>query len=187
MRRCERIPIAPSAQLIQISADMNLPNTSTPARKTAVAFEDGVRGSTLEHGVLIAPDGVELFRKTGQASHVGFDGGQLSLVADVTFSHNHPGGIGPSLEDVLLAAEYEFRELRVVTVAHRHGVEGLKRHQMAQIENQFKIAEGQASAACRFDVFNCSVRPADFAREVRHRTWVRLYMMLGFYYWREQS
>lgn len=166
---------------------MQTPLVNTPARTATVAVEDGIRRDSLETGVLIGPDGTILVRRTGNPDHVHLTVGECRRAAGATFTHNHPAGSGPSLEDVRVAALYGMREMRVVTAAFRHGVGMLDYRQLAQLTQDFDQEWAGAMVAVRDDIKRALVNPYDFGSEIRHRTWERLSVRLGFDYWRQRS
>ena len=101
-------------------AQFRKPDTSTPARATAVQLEDQWRNEVVEHGAIIALDGAIVVTRVGTANSVHFTAQQLILVAGITLAHNHPHGHSFSVEDIELAAEYQMSEMRVVTSQFRH-------------------------------------------------------------------
>lgn len=166
---------------------MHAPDVSTKARQSAVAIEDMIRHKSMETGVLINDSGATVRKRVGQAGHVSFSHGDLLGAFAMTFTHNHPGGTGPSLDDVLLGARYSLKEVRVVTARHRHGVAMLGPHLVVPLSATFSTDEAGAILATRDDVRRGLVHPRDFGSEVRHRTWQRLASNLGFDYWRQES
>lgn len=167
--------------------DMPPPDVSTPARRTAVNIEDTIRHDAIESAALIDQSGTRLVLRKGHNSHVHLTQSELSLAAGATFTHNHPDGFGPSIEDVDVAAQFGFKELRVVTADHRYGVLLLSPSHRWPLSARFAAEESGAMQSARDDVRKGLLNPNDFSREVRHRTWLRLASALGFDYWREQS
>lgn len=166
---------------------MPKPDVSTAARRTAVAIEDRIRFDTLETGVLIAPDGSVLAQHQGTFGQVGFTAAEYAMAKDGTATHNHPDGHGPSLEDALVGAQYGMREVRVVTDHYRHGIRRLASGLMIPLHAAFSLEEAGAIASAREDVRKGVLTPADFRREARHRTWLRLANRFSIDYWRESS
>lgn len=162
-------------------------DVSTASRRTAVGIEDRIRREGLETGVLIGADGRVLARHQGQPDQVGFSPSELALAKDATFTHNHPAGHGPSLEDALMGAMFGMREVRVVTDMFRHGILRLDSGLMIPLQAAFGVQELDALASVRDDLRKRLLVPADITRETRHRTWLRLANALGFEYWRERS
>lgn len=138
--------------------------------------------------MIIAPNGSEIARHSGGPDSVSFPVWELLLAKDATFTHNHPGGLGPSLEDVVLAAQYSMREMRVVTAKERYVVTFRKGAAGAVlIEAAFHAEEPGALTSTRDDVRKGVLSPSDFKTEARHRTWGRVANRLGLDYWRESS
>lgn len=166
---------------------MPKPDVSTLARLAAVHFEDGIRQGSVEVGALIAPDGRIVVRRTGQRTHVSFTVGELCLIAGLTLTHNHPGGSGPSLDDVVLCAQFCLKEVRVVTAKHRYGVGMLRPAQVAPLSASFAAEHAKAVRSCNDDVIRNLLNARDFHRAVIDRTWRRLSSAIGFEYWEEES
>jgi hypothetical protein len=91
------------------------------------------------------------------------------------------------LDDVKLGVQFEFKELRVVTADHRHGVLMLNMRHHAPLLGLFAAEQDRALASARDDVRRGLLNPSDFGHEALHRVWLRLSASLGFHYWREQS
>ena len=163
------------------------PDTSTPARRAAVAIEDGIRRDTLETGAIIRPDGTTAVQRQGQPDRVRFTAAELGAAQGATFTHNHPAGAGPSVEDVAIASEFGFGELRVVTATLRHGLVGLPRLSQAEWATAYDDAQQRVAAQLRDEVRTGALHPRDFGHEARHRTWQALAAALKFNYWRERS
>lgn len=166
---------------------MSPPDVSTASRKAAVSVEDTIRWDALETGVLIAPNGNILARHQGLADQVGLTKAELAMGRDATFTHNHPGGLGPSLQDVVIAAQFGFRELRVVTRSHRHVVRKLSSGLIIPLDAAFATEEQLALRSAKDDLKKGLLAPADVRPITRHRTWLRLANRLSFDYWQEQS
>lgn len=166
---------------------MQQPDVSTPARHTAVSIENVIRLDAFENCALIATDGLVIVARKGRKNRVHLTVSELLSAAGMTFTHNHPDGHGPSLTDAEIAAQYEFKELRVVTADHRYGVEMLAARHRLPLLGSFHFEQGRAMTACRDEVLRGLLNPRDFPHEVLHRTWFRLSASLGFHYWREQS
>lgn len=178
----QTVSLVPTKSLL-----MQTPDVSTPARAAAVAIEDMIRHKSMETGVLIDGLGKTFLKRSGLADRVRFSTAELLAAKGMTFTHNHPGGVGPSLEDLLLAAEFELLELRVVTTRYRYGVTMLGRVMLSQLAGGFATAEAGAIIAVKDDVRRGVVNYRDFEPEIRHRTLARLASHLGFNYWRQES
>ncbi len=162
-------------------------DVSTPARRTAVAIEDSIRSDTLETGVFIGPDGLVLLRRKGLPSRVTFSQGELSALAGSTFTHNHLGANSFSVEDVVLASEFELEELRVVTPGHRYGMRGFRVLCPAAWHALFDAATAKAMRPMAEDVRLGLLNRQDFGAEVLHLAWQIVAHTLDLHYWRERS
>lgn len=163
------------------------PDTSTPARCTAVAIENAIRRDALETGVFIAADGRELLRRQGTPDRVAFTHSELLAIRGTTFTHNHPGGAGFSVDDFSLASEFGLAELRAVTLEFRHMASGIPLLQSAQWLRAYAAAEAQIAPAMVEKVRLGEFHPKDFGYEVRHRAWSSLAQSFKFWYAREKS
>jgi hypothetical protein len=110
-------------------------------------------------------------------------------MSGATFTHNHPGGLSFSLEDIVLAWELRLTEVRVVTSRFRHlafaflaGVPDEKELQAA-----YDLEQRRLVAQTRLKVTVGELHPADFGTEVHHLIWLRLSRQYGFTYSRENS
>jgi homoserine acetyltransferase len=146
-----------------------------------------IRYDQLETGVIIAPDGSEVDRKTGAPDRVGFTGAKLSLVARATLTHNHPAGGSPSVPDMILAAHYSLHELRVVTQEYRFIVNALGGIQVAALVAEYNDQVQRVQAAVRSMLVHGGLRRKDFYAEMVNMAWERAANVLGFYYRRERS
>ena len=166
---------------------MQLPDVSTPALAAAVGIEDMIRHNPVETGVFIAPDGLTLLKRKGHVDRVGFARTELKCFRGATYTHNHPNGYGPSLEDVHLGAAYGLKEVRVVTSSFRHSVSKLDVRFIVPLLRTFPTTQASVQVAVRDDVLRGLVYQSDFGIEVLHRTWRFISTQLGFDYWRQQS
>lgn len=146
-----------------------------------------IRHKTTETGVLIAADGRTIVKRHGQADRVKFAHGELIGAVGMTFTHNHPGGLAHSFQDLRLCALYEMHELRVVTTDNRHGVSMLRRQHIGPLARLFGVTHSGAAIATNDDVRRGLVHPKDYGKEVQHRTLQRLAAQIGFDYWRQAS
>ena len=163
------------------------PDVSTPARQTAVRIEDGIRRDSLETGALIGVDGALLAQRSGAADRVSFSEHELAMAEGGTFTHNHPAGKGPSVADAKLGIEFALREVRVVTVRYRYGLERLRNTQADRLEADYTAEEPRAVQAVCEDIKRGLVNRNDFGPELVHRCWERVSSRLGFVYWRDES
>lgn len=178
---CYRRTAAPHSGLMQI------PDVSTPARTVAVGIENSIRRDAVETGVLIGADGLILVRRSGGTNSVQFTVAELRRATGATFTHNHPAGFGPSLDDIKLGAQYGLKEVRVVTTDFRYSVSMMTQKHVWLVSQAFPQEEAGAMVAARDDVKRGLLNPRDFSVEVRHRTVQRLASRFGFDYWRQQS
>lgn len=166
---------------------MHLPDVSTPARAAAVGIENMIRHNPVETGVFIAPDGTTLLKRRGYVDRVGFARTELKRFRGATYTHNHPNGFGPSLDDIHIGAAYGIKEVRVVTSSFRHSVSMLDVRHIVPLLRTFATTEAAILVAVRDDVLRGLVYQSDFGIEVRHRTLRHISSQLGFDYWRQQS
>ncbi len=164
------------------------PDTSTPARQTAVAIEEGIRNNKLETGVFIGADGKELLRRTGQPNRVGFAEAELAGKAGSTFTHNHPGDGAFSLDDYEAALFAQVAELRVVSPQFRHlllfGAAPPTRKTLEQLGAEWSA---QLSEVVRQANQADQLHPAWFGVELQHAFWKRAAKRFGLTYLRERS
>ncbi|HUG26413.1 hypothetical protein, partial [Piscinibacter sp.] len=163
------------------------PDTSTPARLRAVGVENAIRHKPIETGALISPAGTEIARRTGHGNRVSFPTYELLQASGATFTHNHPGGTGPSVEDLKLALEFQFHEVRVVTSRHRYMVWPLDRTQVFDVQAEYDAEAAHVEPRLRDEVRCNQVRWNDFGEQLVHRVWQRMANRLGFHYRREES
>ncbi len=165
------------------------PDVSTPARLTAVQIEDEFRRDAAETGAFIAPDGRLMLRKTGLPNRVGFLPEELTGMSGATFTHNHPGGLSFSLEDIVLAWELRLTEVRVVTTRFRHLAFAFTSvaPDEKELHAAYDLDQRRLVAQTRHKVIVEELHPADFGTEVQHLTWVRLSRKYDFTYLRENS
>lgn len=163
------------------------PDTSTPARRAAVEVEDVIRRDTLETGTFIAPDGQVLLRRQGQPDRVKYLASELALMRGAVFTHNHPGGAGFSVEDVILASEFGFAELRAVTLNFRHMAYGIPPLDSAKWQRAYAVAEAEVVPVLIEMVRAGDLHPKDFGQEARHRAWAKVAKHFNFLYVREKS
>ncbi|MBY0242220.1 MAG: phage head morphogenesis protein, partial [Burkholderiaceae bacterium] len=96
------------------------PDVSTPARATAVKLEDQIRGEKNEFGAFVSKDGGVLLRRAGLPDKVPYTEDELRSMKGTTFTHNHPGGLSFSVDDVRNASFADLVELRAVAPHYRH-------------------------------------------------------------------
>lgn len=154
----------------------------TPAQSHAESVEASIRNLPSEAGVLIAPDGSEIARRSGGTNTVTFPEDELRRGQGATYTHNHPGGTGPSVEDIELAAEFGFAELRVVTSDRLYRVWNLGAVTPTAVRPEYAPAFQRSIAEVTQDVQRNVVDRKDFRSEVLHRTWRRVAARLRFHY-----
>lgn len=153
-------------------------------------LEDRIRLDTLETAGFFAVDGSLFFQKQGQPDQVSVPVAILNACSGATFTHNHPGGAPPSLEDVLIAAEYRLGELRAVTSTLRFY---LQPHRMSgwptpgEIERLYWSNEGAAIKQVSAEVVSGNLDLRYFGFEVRHRLWQKISKASGLVYQVEKS
>ncbi len=79
--------------------------------------EDAIRDLESEHSVVFGSDGQQLHRQRGTgASCPVTDEAKQRMLADenAVFTHNHPGGLNLSVEDIHVAVGLELKEMRAV-------------------------------------------------------------------------
>ena len=163
------------------------PDISTPARRVAVEIEDAIRRDEMETGVFIASDGQVLLRRQGQPDRVKYLESELRPMRGTIFTHNHPGGAGFSVEDVILASEFGFDELRAVTSNFRHVAYGIPAFDSAEWQRAYALAESEVAPMLIEMVRAGDLHPKDFGVEARHRAWARVAKHFNFLYVREKS
>jgi len=126
---------------------MQIPDVSTPARYAAVGVENLIRHNPVETGVFIGPDGATHLKRKGWNNRVSFTRQELKCVKGATFTHNHPNGYGPSLDDVHLGAAYGLKEVRVVTANFRHGLSMLNAVYIVSLSRAFAVETSAALIA----------------------------------------
>jgi hypothetical protein len=96
------------------------PDTSTAARKAAVAFENSVRNDVVENGAFFKWDGTVILQKVGLPDRIPFSPAELARGMNSLFTHNHPGGLSFSPLDIQIAILYRLTEIRAVSPGWRH-------------------------------------------------------------------
>lgn len=171
-----------------IAVPRHAPDTSTPARKAAVAFEDSVRHDTFETGAFFRQDGTLILRKAGKRNRVGFSTSELASAVDSLFAHNHPEGFSFSVPDINLAVAQRLSEIRAVAPYWRH---------VMRPEGAWPSAQDIA-AAVRLETKRANAHVQSMERsgllssrfvnlEVQHEIWVLVSRRLKFEYRREAS
>lgn len=104
-----------------------------------------------------------------------------------TFAHNHPNGTGPSKEDVEVAIEYGFHELRVVTRDRRFIVHSFSSVQTVAFAAEYQANWPKVERTVVDEIRRGQLNPYDFRGELVHRTLDRTSKALRFRYEREMS
>ena len=165
-----------------------LPDTSTPARQQAVAIEERIRHDKLETGALIGADGQVLLQRQGMPDQVRFPEDALRQGRGATFTHNHPGGTSFSVDDVALAAEFSFSELRVVAPLQRFSMTpGKTWPGPVDIETAYNDVLKHAQLDVHNRVTAGELQAKFKAAETMHVVWERVAKRLGMLYSRENS
>ena len=168
-------------------APVQQPDVGTPARASAVSYEDGIRRDTHENGRIIGPNGVAMANGRSGPRSVGFTGAQLRAAAGATLTHNHPSGAGFSREDVSLAIEFQLHEVRVVTRTHRFIANQFRGLQVSVFEAEYDRIALKVEADLRDEVRTGRLNQADYHSEFVDRAMQRAASALGFWYEKEQS
>jgi hypothetical protein len=164
-----------------------VPDTSTPARRTAVAVEDEIRRDDQETGVFIAADGRELLRRRGAPDRVAFTASELGGMQGATFTHNHPGNMPFSVEDVMTSAFLKLAETRVVTSQLRASISRLDGVWEGAIRPTFDAEWPGAMRDAQTQFMRGDIAGSDLARHAMHLAWLRVSNRLGFKYELERS
>jgi hypothetical protein len=165
-----------------------VPDTSTAARKAAVAFESTVRSDVVENGAFFRPDGTLILQKAGFPDHIPFFPNELARGTNSLFTHNHPGGFSFSASDIQLAVLYRFSEIRAVSPRWRHIM-----RPKSSWPSQLAIFAAIRGAAQRANanihaMKNSGQLSNHFADlELQHQTWLLVSSSLKLDYSREAS
>ncbi len=164
------------------------PDTSTPARLTAVAVEDAIRNDSLETGVFIGASGCGGAALDGQPNRVAFTEADLSAMAGSTFTHNHPGNASFSLQDYEAALFAQIAELRVVTPQFRHVLVLTDQAPSAEVVEALSLQLTPRLSRQVQDIVNTDQLPSGASLiELQHLFWVTLARNYGLKYFRERS
>ena len=165
-----------------------IPDTSTPARQAAVAIEEKIRHERLETGTLISADGQTILQRVGEPDRVRFPESALQRGQGATFTHNHPGGTSFSLDDVALAAEFQFGELRVVAPLQRFIMQpGRSWPSPSDIETAYNDIFRHAQLDVHNRVTAGELQAKFKGAETMHVVWERIAKQFGMRYTREIS
>lgn len=164
------------------------PDTSTPARKAAVSFENSIRRDPAETGAFFRQDGTLIVRKTGLPNRVGFSTSELATAAGSLFTHNHPEGYSFSVPDIQLAVSQRLAEIRAVAPYCRHamrpkGAWPSVPDLVAAIQTETQRANAHVHSMEHSG--QLSSRFVDF--ELQHQIWVFVSRSLNLEYRREAS
>lgn len=163
------------------------PDISTPARRTAVGIENVIRSDSLETGAFIGGEGQVLLKRQGMPDRVMYRESELTRMRGAVFTHNHPLGAGFSVDDVALASEFGFSELRAVTLNFRHMASGIPTLGSTQWMQAYKQAEADVVPILMEMVRLGELHPQNFGHEARHRAWATVAKNFNFLYSREKS
>ena len=166
-----------------------VPDTSTPLKRAVIAFEDAHRNNAdFEIGAFFNDDGsFALGPKKGKPDRVSFRVVDLQRMAGKVYSHNHPMGASFSIQDVELAAEYGFAEIRAVTKFFRHSLSAAAWPAIDEIGRAVKEEERRVEAVLIDQIKTGQIRPIHYGLELTHRTWARVAMRFAMKYVREKS
>ena len=170
------------------TAPRNQPNVATPARAASVAVENQIRAQRdFETGVFVDATGRELARFHGEPDQVSIPASWLATMKGNTFTHNHPGGMSFSVDDIDLAARYKLAEVRAVTANFRHAATGLDGVWHGAVGAAYDESVGALRERVTAMVRNDEISAANFTAELKHLAWVLTAKKLGFTYSRERS
>jgi len=79
------------------------------------SYENRIKDSPIEKCYALDKEGKKVLSKTGGKSSIELTAGELDLLTDTTFTHNHPNGRTFSLEDINLQVITGVKEMRAVT------------------------------------------------------------------------
>lgn len=163
------------------------PDTSTALTAAVVMFENEHRADgRMEHGATFDKAGVKSNEKEGLHDRVTYMHDQLKTFAGRVFTHNHPGGGSFSVDDIAIAAEYNFAEIRAVTELFRHSMSG-RWPSPGDVRRVFDEEYPRAENEVREMVRSGDLRILHYGAEVLHRAWARVASRLGLTYIREKS
>jgi hypothetical protein len=158
------------------------------ARATVIAIEDQIRGQRdFEIGVFIDTAGLELVRFQGGINKVGVALAWLEKMRGNTFTHNHPGGMPLSLDDLELTAKFRLGEIRAVTRHFRFAATGLDKVWHGALAAAYHDAVSPAAQKVMAMVRSDQVHRANFQSELQHQILRAVAGQLNFDYWRERS
>ncbi|BCU75770.1 hypothetical protein llg_04850 [Luteolibacter sp. LG18] len=102
-----------------IDSDTDSDDTWTPLEEVSetgksiiLRAENSIRKHPREHLRVFDLNGGERYRKTGEPDRVPID---LSIIPGQIVTHNHPRGLPPSIQDILVGHAGSALEIRVVT------------------------------------------------------------------------
>lgn len=169
------------------------PDTSTPARSTAVEVEDRIRFNAFETGAFVDASGNILLERAGAAGSVPFTNFELFRMGGATFTHNHTRGGSFSCDaqdsDLWLAFVWQFSEVRATTGQFRYiaspvdGVWPLADELLAMYPEADKYAEQVVIGMVMDGNLDYSYKQI----EKSHQIVLYLSRKLGFNYLRETS
>lgn len=164
------------------------PDTSTAARKAAVAFEDSVRHDVVENGAFFKPDGALILQKVGVRDRVPFSRAELARASNSLFTHNHPSGLSFSFPDVQVAALHRLTEIRAVSPRWRHMMRPITSWpSMSAIVAAIR-SETQRAHANVHGMLNSGQLSSRFVDlELQHQIWALVSRRLNLEYMREAS
>ena len=163
-------------------------DTSTPARKAAVAFEASVRNDCVENGAFFRLDGTVILQKVGLSDRIPFSLSELNQAAGSLFSHNHPDGLSFSRQDVQIAIAHRLVELRAVSPHWRHIMRPIVSWpSLAGIVAAIRAETHRARSDVHVMMQSGHLSSRDCQWELQHQIWARVSRSLKFEYCREAS
>jgi hypothetical protein len=165
---------------------MQPPVPNDEARSVAVVFENRIRNDELETGVLIEPDGTVIVERQDKPDEVAFRVAELRRARDGTFTHNHPRDSTFSKRDVQVAAQWNLRELRVVTSTCLYVMQSIAGLWLP-IKTHYASAHERAKAEVHDLCRQGPILQSDAWRCTLHLAWERLGKDIGRYYERDPT
>ncbi len=100
-----------------------------------------------EKAIIVDDNGTIIFEKSGTSTAIQFSQSELSRMKGYKLIHNHPSGATLSFQDVMLAMEYELKEIVAVSgkgIYYRLIIKSKKK--VNELVLQYDIAKKEASA-----------------------------------------
>lgn len=183
-------PPSESFSIYDDSVPKSIPDTSTPLKKAVIEQEDKIRHDILETGILFDEDGRVLIQQQGKANEVHFSFAELVLFKHKTFTHNHPMGTAFSIQDVIMAIDWELAEIRVVTPLFRYSLKpkaGKTWCSKQELIDMQKLVVNRVNFVINDMVKLNSLSQYYIPHEFSHYQWLNIASVLDLDYRREKS